>query len=236
MGRSSLTICLAFSNRGGIGRAQADERPGADELPCGRIRAEISPAQNRCHETQPPRVPAPEPGHHSQALILGQEALLRCERLPPDLNPQCRADPDVPDPVGVLTPGRADDCLTGLLVVRQDHGDRRVGLAGFPPGVDQHQERVAQEPAPSAAIQRQRQPEYRKSETTWFPAKPQQWLRCPARWVRCGRTPQRHHLRTGTNPPPVLTPSEHRRRYPRQRRKSFWGLIRPAPNADRHRP
>jgi hypothetical protein len=54
------------------------------------------------------------------------------------------------------------------------------GLPVFSPGVDQHQERVAQEPAPSAAIQRQRQPEDRKSETTWFPAKPQQWLRCPA--------------------------------------------------------
>ena len=61
---------------------------------------------------------------------------------------------------------------------------------------------------------------------------PQQWLHGPVGWVRCGRTPQRHHLRTGTNPQLVPTPSEHRRRHSSQRRKSFWGLIRPAPNAD----
>ena len=112
-------------------------------------------------------------------------------------------------------------------VVRQDHGDRRVGLAGLASGVDQQQERVAQEPAPSPAIQRQRQPEDHKSETSRFPAKSQQWLRCPIGWVRCGRTPQRHHLRTGTNPQLVLTPSEHRRRYSTsQRRKSLGGLAK----------
>ena len=132
----------------------------------------------------------------------------------------------------VLAPGREDDCLMGLPVVPQDHGSGGVGLAGLASGVDQQQERVAQEPAPSPAIQRQRQPEDHKSETTRFSAKPQQWLRCPAGWVRCGRTPQRHHLRTGANPQLALTPSQHRRRYPSQRRKSFRGLIRPAPNAD----
>ena len=232
MGRSSCTICMAFSGPGGIRRPERDKRPGADELPRGSIRTEILPTHDRCSEAQPPRVPTPEPGHHSHALVLGQEALLRCERLPPDLDLQRRADPDVPDPVGVLAPGREDDCLVGLPVVPQDHGSGGVGLAGLASGVDQQQERVAQEPAPSAAIQRQRQPEDRKGETTRFPAKSQQWLRCPVGWVRCGRTPQRHHLRTGTNPRLVLTPSEHRRRYSSQRRKSFWGLIRPAPNAD----
>ncbi len=108
--RSSFTIGMAFSCSGGIRRTQRDKRPDADELPRRSIRTEIPPAQNRCHEAQRPRVQTPEPGHHRQALILGQEALIRCKRLPPNLDPQRRADPDVADPVDVRTPGRADDC------------------------------------------------------------------------------------------------------------------------------
>src|SRR5437879_6085758 len=100
--RSSFAICLALPGSGGIRRTQRDERPGADEFPRGSIRTEVLPAHDPCGEAQPPRVLAAEPGHHSHALVLGQEALLRCERLPPDLDLQRRADPDVADPVCVL--------------------------------------------------------------------------------------------------------------------------------------
>ena len=91
--------------------------------------------------------------------ILRKEALLRCERLPPKLDPQRRTDPDVPDPVGVLAPRRADDRLVSFRVMPEHHGGSDVGLAGLPSGVDQEQERVTEQPAPSPAIQQQRQPE-----------------------------------------------------------------------------
>ena len=45
--RTGLTVekvSLSFSCPGGIGRAERDERPGADELPRGRIRTEIPPS------------------------------------------------------------------------------------------------------------------------------------------------------------------------------------------------
>jgi hypothetical protein len=46
---------------------------------------------------------ASELDRHSQALVLREEALLRCERLPPDLDLQRGPDSNVPNPVGVLT-------------------------------------------------------------------------------------------------------------------------------------
>jgi hypothetical protein len=40
-------------------------------------------------------VPIPEAGQHGQAFVLGEEALLRDERLPPDLDLQRRVGADV---------------------------------------------------------------------------------------------------------------------------------------------
>ena len=114
----SLTACKPVA---GAERAQGHERPRANEATRGRIRAEIAPAQNRCEQTRPVRVAAPELGYHGHALILGEEALLWCERVPPDLDLQRRMGADVADPVGVLAPCRADDCLTGARVVSQNH-------------------------------------------------------------------------------------------------------------------
>ena len=119
---------------------------------------------------------ASELDRHGEALVLREEALLRCERLPPDLDLQCRTGSDVPNPVGVVTPDRADDRLVRFRVVRQGHRNGGVGLAGLPSGVDEEQEGVAQEPAPSPAIERQRQSEDCESETTWLPANPEERL------------------------------------------------------------
>jgi hypothetical protein len=122
--------------------------------------------------------------HHSEALVLREEALLRSVRLPPDLNLQRRTDLNVPNPVGFAAPTRADNHLMGFRVMPQDHRNGRVELAGLPSRMDQEQERVAEKPAPSPAIQRQRQSENRERETTRLPAKAEEWLRSPADSVR----------------------------------------------------
>ena len=67
---------------------------------------------------------------------------------------------------------RADDSLAGFRVVPQDHGGGGAALAGLPSGVHQYQECVAQEPAPSPVIQRQRQSEDYEGEPTRLPANP----------------------------------------------------------------
>jgi hypothetical protein len=79
-------------------------------------------------------------------------------------------------------------------VIPQDHRGRRVGLAGLAPGMGQQQERMAQEPTPSPAVQQQRQPEHRQRKTARFPAKPQKWPGCPATWARCDSAPHCSHL------------------------------------------
>ena len=79
----------------------------------GRVGAQI-PAQDRGDEAHPPGMSAPEVDCHSKALVLGEETLVGRERLPPDLDLQRWAGSDVLDPVGVLTPARADDCLMGF--------------------------------------------------------------------------------------------------------------------------
>ena len=65
-----------------IGGAQGDEWPGADKIPCGGVRAEISPAQNRRQEAKPGRVSALELSQHRHGLLLGREPLLRDETRP----------------------------------------------------------------------------------------------------------------------------------------------------------
>ena len=82
-----------------------------DELSHRSIRAEIVPTQDLREEAQPPRMPASELDRHRKALVGREEALLRGERLPPNLNLQRRTDANVADPVGVLPPNRADNRL-----------------------------------------------------------------------------------------------------------------------------
>ena len=159
-------------------RPESYERPTADEVPHGRIGVEVIPAQDPCEEAQPPRVSASELDCHGEALVVREETLLRCERLPPDLDLNCRMGSNVPNPVGVLTPDRADDCLVGLRVVGQGHRDGGVELAGPPSRVDDQQERMAEEPAPSPAIYRQRQSEDRESRRPGWRRTPRSGLAC----------------------------------------------------------
>ena len=132
---------------------------------------------------------ASELDHHSEALVIREEVLLRRERLPSDLNLQRRPDLNVPNPVSGVTPTRADDCFVGFRVPRQGHRDSGARLAGLPSRVDEHQERVSQEPAPSPSVQRQRQPEDRQSETPWLLANAEERLGFRADWVGCDGSP-----------------------------------------------
>jgi transposase len=116
-------------------RLEGDERPSVDELSHRSVRAEIVPAQDLREEAQPPRMPASELDRHCEALVSREEALLRGERLPPDLNMQRRPDANVANPVGVLPPNRADNRLLGLWVITQYHRSRRVTLACLASGV-----------------------------------------------------------------------------------------------------
>ena len=132
---------------------------------------------------------ASELDHHSEALVIREEVLLGREPLTSDLNLQRRPGLNVPNPVGGVTPTRADDCFVGFRVPRQGHRDSRARLAGLPPRVDDYQERVAQEPAPSPPVQRQRQSKNCKSETPWLPSNPEKRLRLRADWVGCDGSP-----------------------------------------------
>ena len=64
---------------------------------------------------------------------------------------------NVANPVGVRAPAREDDRLLRLRVVRQRHRNRLAALPGLPTRVRHQQEGVAEEPAPSPLIQRERQ-------------------------------------------------------------------------------
>jgi hypothetical protein len=83
-------------------RPEGDERPSADEISHGSVRAEIVQPKTLREEAQPPRRPASEVDRHRKSLGGREEALLRGERLPPNLNLQRRTDANVADPVGVL--------------------------------------------------------------------------------------------------------------------------------------
>ena len=192
-------------------RPQRDERPGADEGTRSSNRAKISPAKDRGEQARPVRVPVLELGQDGHAFVLGQEPLAWCEGVPPDLDPERRMSPDVTDPVGVLAPGRADDCLVSARVVAQDHGHGGVGLARLPARVNQQQERVVQEPAPSPAIQRQRQPEYRQSEATRPSPKPKERRYPTAGLLRCDSAFHDHRPLFGREPADSLTQRTHGR-------------------------
>ena len=71
---------------------------------------------------------------------------------------ECRMCAQVPDPLGVRSPGRADDRLAGLGVVGQRHRDRLAALAGLSALVGDQQEGVAEQPAPATVVERARQP------------------------------------------------------------------------------
>ena len=105
--------------------------------------------------------------------MLSSSERKRCsyERLPSDLDLKRGACAEVANPIGVLTPHRADDGLAGFGVIAQDHGDGGVWLSGRASGVDQQQEGVAQERSPSLPIQNERDPEHCEGKPTRLPAK-----------------------------------------------------------------
>ena len=122
-------------------------------------------------------MPASELDRYSEALLLREEALLGYVRLSSDLDLQCRVGANVANPVGVLTPGRAHDGAVRFGVVRQRHRNRVAALPGLPTRVRNQQEGVAEEPAPSPLIQRERQSKHGQCETSGLPTNSEQRFR-----------------------------------------------------------
>ena len=98
-------------------RPERNEWAPPDELLHRGLGAEITPPENRREEAQPPRMAAPELERHGDALVFGEESLLRNVCLTPDLDLQRRVGAQVADPLGVRAPGRKDDRLAGVRVV-----------------------------------------------------------------------------------------------------------------------
>ena len=98
-----------------------------------------------------------------------------------------RLGADVADPVGVCAPGRADDRLAGVRVVRQRHCEpsrgacRSCDLGGRSAG------RCVRASTPSRGGRAGAAPHYRKRETSGLPAEPEQRLRGTRGFVRGSR-------------------------------------------------
>jgi hypothetical protein len=88
----------------------------------------MPPAEDRAERAQPPRVPAPGLDGHVEGLVVGEEPVLRGERLAPGPDPGRRPGAEVADPVGAWTPGGADDGLACVRVVSQRHRDGLIRL------------------------------------------------------------------------------------------------------------
>ena len=112
--------------------------------------------------------------HHCDALVFGQELLFGSVRLTPDLDLQCRVGSEIADPLGVGPPGRKDDRLARVRVVRQRHSDRLPPPAGLPALVGDQQECVVEQTAPAVVVQGPRHPHGRECETSRMTAQPEQ--------------------------------------------------------------
>src|SRR5687767_6620567 len=93
--------------------SEGHERPTCNELADGSLGAQVTPAQNSAAKLHTVRMPAPEVQGYGQALVGGEEAVLRSKRLPTDLNSQSRTSLDVPDPIRRPSPVRTNHDLTG---------------------------------------------------------------------------------------------------------------------------
>ena len=71
-------------------RAERDERVGTDEAADRGVITQVSPAEDHADQAQPPRVLAAEPGGDVEGLVIGEEPVLRDERLAPEPHPGCR--------------------------------------------------------------------------------------------------------------------------------------------------
>jgi Substrate binding domain of ABC-type glycine betaine transport system len=78
--------------------------------------------------------------------------VLRDKRLAPEPHLRRRPGAEVANPVGVRSPGGADDGLSCVRVVPQYHRDSLVRSAGLASGVDEHRERVAEQPSGVMAV------------------------------------------------------------------------------------
>src|SRR5581483_9221445 len=130
----------------------------ANELAHGLFASEITPAEDGRDEAKSSWMAPLEIERDRDGLVLGEKPLLGYEPFASDLDLERRIRTQVPHPLGVRPPCRADDGFTGRGVVLQCHRNRLATLAALAAAVRDQQEGMAEEPAPAAVVERARQP------------------------------------------------------------------------------
>src|SRR3954454_11788181 len=117
---------------------------------------------------------APKFESNGDGLVLGEETLVWHIALGSDLDFERRVCVQIPYPLGVGSPGGADDHFAGLGVVGEWHRDRLVSFAALAALVGNQQEGVAEKPAEAVPVERARQPHEGKRDSPRLPAQPEQ--------------------------------------------------------------